>query len=234
MPGPPLIGELVLGGALGGVESCGNLSDRSPMQGERDIVLEPAQQHVPRHTGVAHLAGDSLAGSHHRPCHAYDGPATPQVAGAMLKTAFCELCHTSWTLPTLPSFNGWSTGLQGRCLDRHPGNFRINKSCCEGKHTAVHPGIAQHHLDMKGAVLRVRLCNSLDDYQVDVEVSNVRMSSSITGIWRESACLGAARAVAVLRLANQRPSCACALAPRPARRPRPRFGAGWRLGSSTL
>ncbi len=39
-----IIDELCLGGALDGVECCGDLSDRSPTQGERDVLLELALQ----------------------------------------------------------------------------------------------------------------------------------------------------------------------------------------------
>ena len=53
-------GELCLGGALGGVESCGNLSNRSPAQGKRDVLLELALQCLPRHTRVAEVRGEEV------------------------------------------------------------------------------------------------------------------------------------------------------------------------------
>jgi hypothetical protein len=58
-------GELCPGGALGGVESCGNLSNRSPAQGKRDVLLELALQCLPRHTprlGRGGLSKERFAG----------------------------------------------------------------------------------------------------------------------------------------------------------------------------
>jgi hypothetical protein len=37
-------GELVLGGALGGVEGCSHLGDRAPAKRERDVLLELAHE----------------------------------------------------------------------------------------------------------------------------------------------------------------------------------------------